>query len=804
MRLFTAMAFMFLAVQSARAAEGPVRINEFAAGGRQGLTDEDGDSPDWIEMHNASSQGTNLSGWTFKLREKEWRFPATNLAAGEFLILFASGKDRRVPGQALHTNFKLPADGGTLVLEAANGDGSSTSKYPPQVPGISFGRTEEKVEATPGKGRSTSFAYLRSPTPGRTNSPAVALGPHILSLSHEPSVPKANEGVLVRAKVAESSAKVAKVSLRYRIMFERERELEMHDDGQHSDGAADDGLYAAAIPAGRAKAGEMIRYCVQAQDEQARASRWPLFAKNSNYSAYEGTVVADPSIQSRLPIVHLFDPGNGPMMGLGRQAATGFVLFVNGELYDNVFVSAHGQISRGFPKPSFNLKFPRDRRFRYRQNEPRVSEVKILGNFADKSKIRNTLAYEMIAACGSIAHFAFPVRIQQNGEFLCIAEMIEDGDDRWLERAGRDPEGALYKMNSSLMPGSEAEKKTRKSENVRDLSRFAAAIGEHRPLFERAGYAYDHIDIPQCISYFVAMALISSGDHGHKNYYLYCDTRGSGEWALLPWDVDLSWGRNWMKTYFDDRIYVDNPLSLYRAGRDGRARNPIYNLFFDHAEFRQMYLRRLRTVMDELLQAPETPPEDLIIEKRIQELMDLIDPDDFRQSDADLDSARWPAWEPNRSARAEAGRIMKQYLPGRRNFLFKNGRATLQGDAIPASQPQDAAIHFYQVENGHASTEQFVCLTNRNRFAVDVSGWKLSGSGIEHQCRPGTVIPGGKALYVVSNVSRFRRREQSPRGGEAHFVQGNWKGTFQKQGTLRLSDETGRLVHTMKVPLERN
>ena len=45
----------------------------------------------------------------------------------------------------------------------------------------------------------------------------------------------------------------------------------------------------------------------------------------------------------------------------------------------------------------------------------------------------------MIAASGSIGHFAFPVRIQRNGQFFSVAEVVEDGDDRWLERVGRDP-----------------------------------------------------------------------------------------------------------------------------------------------------------------------------------------------------------------------------------------------------------------------------------------------------------------------------------------------------------------------------
>jgi len=48
-----------------------------------------------------------------------------------------------------------------------------------------------------------------------------------------------------------------------------------------------------------------------------------------------------------------------------------------------------------------------------------------------------------------------------------------------------------------------------------------------------------------------------------------------------------------------------------------------------------MYLRRLRTVMDEYLQPPDTPANDLYFERRIDEL--------FAQMEADiaLDAARW-------------------------------------------------------------------------------------------------------------------------------------------------------------------
>ena len=375
-------------------------------------------------------------------------------------------------------------------------------------------------------------------------------------------------------------------------------------------------IYIATIPASVALPGQIIRYYVTVRGFLGKPIAMAAScAQHPNYSAYEGTMIPAPT-ESRLPVFHFFIQPRNTL----ETSPVHAVLVYQGELYDNVLVSQHGQISTNFPKPSFNLDFPHDHRFRYRTNVSRVSDLKILGNFADKSKIRNTLAYEMIAASGSISHFAFPIRIEQNGAFFCVAEVVEDGDDRWLERVGLDPQGALYKMYGNLHQFSQSEKKTRKHEDSSDLAELANALAEHHPLEQRVAYALDHLNIPQCISYLVAMALISSSDHGHKNYYLYRDSRNSGEWSVLPWDVDLSLGRNWTKTYFDDQIYFQNPLSLYLAGRPNQGRNPLYNVFMQHPPFRQMYLRRLRTVVDELLQpAPGSTVSP--IEKRINELV---------------------------------------------------------------------------------------------------------------------------------------------------------------------------------------
>src|SRR5262245_58535342 len=118
-RLILLAAFVFVCAPCVVQAASPLQITEFAAGGHQGLKDEDGDTPDWIEIQNISSQPVNLGEWTLSddfSRPERWRFPATNLPPGAFLVVLASGKDRHLPGRPLHTNFKLSAHSGSLLL----------------------------------------------------------------------------------------------------------------------------------------------------------------------------------------------------------------------------------------------------------------------------------------------------------------------------------------------------------------------------------------------------------------------------------------------------------------------------------------------------------------------------------------------------------------------------------------------------------------------------------------------------------------------------------------------------------------
>lgn len=147
------------------------RINEFSADtATDGLTDEDGDNEDWIEIYNPGPNAADLSN--FYLTDNptslnEWAFPAITMQPDSYLIVFASGKNRAAIGSQLHTNFKLSSSGEYLALarKADNGGfqvvGDFSPEYPAQEEGLSYGLAADGI----------SLGFLLIPTPNTINGP---------------------------------------------------------------------------------------------------------------------------------------------------------------------------------------------------------------------------------------------------------------------------------------------------------------------------------------------------------------------------------------------------------------------------------------------------------------------------------------------------------------------------------------------------------------------------------------------------------------------------------------------------------
>jgi len=154
-----------VALVCARGAVGSgVVISEFMAINDTTLRDADGDFSDWIEIHNGAPTNVSLEGWHLTDRGDNltrWSFPATNLVAGGFIVVFASNKDRGVAGRELHTDFKLSGGGEYLALVAPDGVTIATEfapTFPVQYADMSYGSNRYYAVATPGGANASGFA----------------------------------------------------------------------------------------------------------------------------------------------------------------------------------------------------------------------------------------------------------------------------------------------------------------------------------------------------------------------------------------------------------------------------------------------------------------------------------------------------------------------------------------------------------------------------------------------------------------------------------------------------------------------
>jgi len=489
----------------------------------------------------------------------------------------------------------------------------------------------------------------------------------------------------------------------------------------------------------------------------------------TNAPQYFGTVIARPSLDTNLPVLQWFVQNTTALNTSGSRGS----LFYRGQFYDNIFMDLHGQSTRSFPKKSFNVHLNSDRKFEFSDDASPVSDFNLLTNYADKTKIRNTLAFEVYRNAGHPAHQAFPIRIERNGSFFAVEDFVEEGDAEYLADNGLDPNGALYKVDNPLnSTKNDVKKRTRKYEDRTDLAELIASANLSPE--ERNAWLLDNLDLASFANFLAAMVVTASVDCCHKNFYVYRDTEGTGQWRILPWDLDLSFGHNWNSTegYFDDDLIA---TAGFFQGND--VIRPLY----DAPGFRQMYLRRLRTLMDNLLQPPETPTDQLRFEARIDDLIDQIG------DDAAIDQAKWgfPGPFAPQTPREAANDIKNIFLPARRNFLYNTYNQTAPAEnQIPAAQLGVPEIQIAEIESAPASgnlDEQYIKLVNPNSAAVDISNWRLGGS-IDYRFRAGTVIPAGGAVYVTPNVPAFLARTSGPGGGQGLFVQGHLEGHLPTSG----------------------
>ena len=643
--------------------------------------------------------------------------------------------------------------------------------------------------------------HFAVPTPGSANDAlTISPGPDITEVKHAPMDPLQGQTVTVTAHIIPRLGPIADVSLIPRVMYTPESPAIPMSDAGPVPGATDGSrLFTADIPnTGGATTRRMLRYYITATDTSSRTWRAPYPVDLTNADGisqspqFFGLVVKDPALVAGMPVMQWFtsDVGNSDTRTGSRASA-----FYGGHFYDNIYVRQRGgYTSAGSQKFNFNA----GEGVYVNEKLGRVGEVNLNGSGVDPNYYRVAGSYEMLRTSGHPGCEAFDVLLYRNAAFQRMAVLIEQVDEDYLKRWGYDPDGAMYKFVQRIGEtpiGNDysnnpafgdilygIEKKTRIHEGMADLEQFVAGLNTGTPATKKA-HLFSSLNLPNFINFMAMRPVIADSDTNRKNFYFYRDSDDSREWYLFPWDKDGTMNR------------TINPWQATVAYKAEAGTTNQWNVLWEQAyqslEIRAMVGRRIRTLMDTLLGPIGTPAGTSLIEQRMAVVRFTMTPLPAGVSISNYNNiSTWNSWlTQNRTA------LYNTYGP---SGTFK---------MIPAAAGPDPAIVFESIDPNPASGTQdleHLVLKNAGAEAVDLSGWTLTGGGINHTFKSGTVIVGTSTstllnrAYVCNHRAAFRSRAGA---AVPEFVLGNYDGALSARGgTLELRTGAGVLISSITLP----
>ncbi len=760
----------------------------------------DDDGKEYVELHNTGGAAVDLSSWC--LDGLTFCFaPGASIPAGGFLVVAHTASEFQAT-YGCSTPYEygpsqtVLADGGerlallnaslTVIDEVVFDD---SPPWPAKADGL--GPSLELID--PALDNSTARNWHASNgnggTPCLVNSRrATGLPPWIENVTHTVS-PPASTPVAVTARVLNGTT----VQLTYRIGFGSESSVAMLDNGLSGDGGAGDGVYGATIPG--QVADTLIRYRISVTGPNGTMT----YPRDDDTVIYDGTAVPDTTVTTALPLFRWFmapaDYADALAHKLTDETELCVVVY-NGRLWDAVQVRVRGQSQRFWDKLSWKFFFPQGHEFEAPDLlEHAVDTFNLQACYSDKSYTREYLGWTTWGEIGGLTETIFPIRLEQNGQFFGLYMFLEAPDSDWVIRSRFDPRGARYKAGDSLrfwptmaeiVPW--YDKETRLEEDYSDLYSLITNLEVQGGATLR-NYVLDNVDLPSVMNFMALQVILHGNDFIDKNYFLYRDTEGTRRWAVYPWDLDLTFGRNWNGTSLNDTIWADvdfvagkpvtvSPSLPIIGTRDHRPYQETYNQLIERVltqpDLLEMFQRRLRSVMDQVL-------PDGLYEAKIDAHVARIAPE------AAADTAAWPVWGQPQSLATAINHLKQDYLLKRRQHLF----VTHALCHIPPPQTLSPRVVISEVmyKPVGGDIDEFIELYNPSSTeAVDLSGWRLEG--ISLNIPAGTVIPRNGYVVFAKNDTRFRTTY-----GSGKFVAAQYNGSLNDLGeSLVLKNPFGGVV----------
>ncbi len=494
----------------------------------------------------------------------------------------------------------------------------------------------------------------------------------VQAVAHDPERPAPRRAVTIYARIR-SGVALNSATLHYRTgRGEATAPLEL--ESLQPATTTDDGKPPTRSYTARLRgfpAGSLVKYWITVRDGSGGEGRFP---DADSPTRTLGLFVEDPSTESKLPLYHLFlnhsalsTLKSNPFSDTYQRGD-----FVHdGKVYCDVGLRYRGQTSRRYPKRQWKIKFNPDHHFiSPTPSRMELSTINLKSAYVDKIFMREMLGFELFRELGEPYCETEFIRTYLNGKLLGLYLQVENAGSTYLKRNGLDENGWLWKAYSeghgegqsrergSRFFGASQESRLERSTHYGGIHRFELKAGDPatantvldrflRNINRLKGeelerYLRENVDVDSMINYLVACQLIHNADHVMKNYLIYADS--NGKFRYLPWDLDLTHGRNyecgpgilnntirydlWDSEFGDDALLYG---TLVHPKCDGFW-NALINAFLGRAKaFRPLYYKRLAECLGRYYHPDVLVPKAERIRDRIRE-------------DARLDRRRWGSY----------------------------------------------------------------------------------------------------------------------------------------------------------------
>ena len=626
---------------------------------------------EYIEFFNRGAEPVNLSGWRIS-NGVDFTFPDVTLGAGEYLAVAADVDTFKANYPSVNNlvggwTGRLSNNGETIELVNNLGVRTDIVGYSDEgdwavreLGPLDHGhRGWFWSDRHDGGGSSLELINAEKPndyghnwmasntdygTPGMVNSVAQEnAAPFILDVMHDPVIPKDDQAVAVTARIIDEFRIGIKVSLHYRVdvsIYEDEDiyphhepddyvHVTMFDDGAHDDGAADDEIYGARIPA--QADGTVIEFYVEASDSVGYSRRWPAQSiidgmpeqvTNALYqvdNSFDGDVFWVPE---RQPIYYLImtEMEKGRLLDIGDREggehnsdAQVNATFISADGVDvkvryNLGVRNRGHGSRDDPPNNYRLNFPHDRPWKS------VTAVNLNTKFT----------YYQLAGSALFKFSGIPqpdvtaVQVRLNGENFAEPGPVMYGSYVHLEVIDSD-----YANNHFPQDGAGNAYKCMRDLGPADLQYRGSNPDDYRnSYFKATNVAQDDfsdlmdlcyvmsetpddiyveqvkrvIDVDEWLRFFAINALLDNSETSLANgygddYYLYSGVEDP-RFVLIQHDLDTIFGRLGSTT---SGIFRSSPVRAI-------------DRFLKHPEFVGRYYYHLRDLIETTLSAEQLEP----------------------------------------------------------------------------------------------------------------------------------------------------------------------------------------------------